>query len=108
MHEQHCHIARIRICIQGAVLNQSGGVRYAFPPAGSGDACCEGVSDRRLAWRRMATSGSVLIRHALVFLDHTPQYADQVDQSNDTAAAIPLKPALHTGVSAASFGRPKV
>ena len=38
----------------------------------------------------MATSGSVLIRHALACLDHTPQYGDQLDQHNDIAAATLL------------------
>ena len=76
--------------------------------AGSGDAFCEGVDYRRPAWRRMVTSVSVLIRHALAFLDHTPQHGDQLDQSNDTAAAIPLKLVLHTGLSGASSGRPQV
>lgn len=78
--------------------------------ASSGGAFCEveGVDYRRPAWRRMVTSVSVLIRHALAFLDHTPQHGDQLDQNNDTAAAMPLKLVLHTGLSGASSGRPQV
>lgn len=32
----------------------------------------------------------------------------QLDQNNDTAAAMPLKLVLHTGLSGASSGRPQV